>query len=112
MRDAPRRVFHHVVDATAIGVHVRAADALQLTDTPTVPVTEEGRLVGIVRRSTIETLDPEHAVGDVLETPPYVVSEDELDSLAGLADFYEHGPIPVVDRRGALIGVLPPDALG
>ena len=111
VRDAPRRVFQYLVDATAIGVHTRAADALRLTNTPTAPVTDAGQLVGIVRRSTLEGLDPAHEVGDVLETPPYVVTEDDLDSLSGLADFYEHGPIPVVDRRGALIGILPPDSL-
>jgi hypothetical protein len=111
VRDAPRRVFQHLVDASAIGIHTRAADALRLTDTPTVPVTDAGRLVGIVRRSTIEELDPEHEVGDVLETAPYVVTEDDLDSLGGLADFYERGPIPVVDRRGALIGMLPSDVV-
>ncbi|MDJ0959309.1 MAG: hypothetical protein QNJ88_01535 [Acidimicrobiia bacterium] len=112
VRDAPRRVFQHLVEAMAIGLHTRAEDALRLTSTPTAPVTDAGRLVGIVRRSTLESLDPEREVGDVLETPPYVVTEDDLDSLGGLADFYEHGPVPVVDRRGALIGILPPESLG
>ena len=35
-----------------------------------------------------------------------------LYMMAELIEFYEHGPIPVVDRRGALIGLLPADSLG
>jgi hypothetical protein len=111
VRDAPARVFQHLVDVTGIGVHTRVADALELTTTPTVPITEGGRLLGIVRRSTLQEIEPGREVGEVIEEPPYVVAEDALDSLGELTDFYEHGPIPVVDRRGALIGMLPADAL-
>jgi hypothetical protein len=111
VRDAPPKVFQHVVEVTGIGAHTRAADAIQVTVTPTVPVTEGGRLLGIVRRSTLEQIEPGREVGEVLEEPPYVAVEDDLDSLGGLIDFYEHGPIPVVDRRGMLVGILPIDAL-
>ncbi len=111
VRDAPRKVFQHLVEATGIGVHTRAADALRITPTPTVPVTEGGRLLGIVRSSTLEQVAPEREVGEFLEEAPYVVSEDDLHSLGELIDFYDHGPIPVVDRRGNLIGLLPIDTL-
>ena len=107
VRDAPQRAFQHLVDVMGIGVHTRVADAIEVTASPTVPVTAGGQLLGIVRRSTLETLDPEREVGEVIEEPPYVGAEDDLSSLAGLLDFYDDGPIPVVDRRGTLIGVLP-----
>jgi CBS domain-containing protein len=107
VRDAPTRVFQHLVDATWIGVHTRVEDALRVTVTSTVPVAEEGRLLGIVRRSTIEQAAAGREVGDVLEEPPLVFADEELDSLQGLVDFYGDGPIPVVDSRGTLLGVLP-----
>ena len=111
VRDSPPRAFQHLVETAGVGTHTRAGDALRVTGSPTVPVTENGRLVGIVRRSTLEQIEPEREVGEVLEEPPYVVVDDDLNSLSELADFYENGPIPVVDRRGTLVGVLPVEAL-
>lgn len=112
VRDSPARAFQHLAEVFPVGIHTRVADALQLTISPTLPVTEDGRLVGIARRSTLEQMEPDEEIGGVLEDPPYVVTDDELASLGELADFYEHGPIPVVDRRGILVGVLPADTVG
>jgi CBS domain-containing protein len=107
VRRAPRRCFQHMDDPEAMGVQMPAGEALRLSATPIVAVAEEGRLVGMVRRHTLEAADPAAPLGSLMEAPIFALAEDSLDVIAGLAAFLEGAPVPVMDGSGRLCGTVP-----
>jgi CBS domain-containing protein len=106
VRRAPRRCFHRMEDPAAMGVQMPAGEALRLASAPVVPVAEEGRLVGLVRRRALEEADPAAALGSLMEAPVFVAAEDPLEAVAGLAELLDGAPVPVVDAAGRFCGVL------
>jgi hypothetical protein len=110
VRRAPDRCFQHMGDPVAMGVQMPAAEARRLTDAAIIPVADEGRLVGLVRRRALEAADPAVALGSIMESPLFALAEDPLDAVPGLAAFLEGAPVPVVDGSGRLCGMVAPDA--
>lgn len=108
VRDAPAKAFQRMTDPAGIGPHAAVADVLKVVTAPTVPVVDDGRLLGIARISKLHSADPATEVGMLVEDPPLVAVDDELDSLDELLEYFDHGPIPVVDREGRLAGLLDP----
>jgi hypothetical protein len=109
VRDAAPKAFQRMAEPSGIGPHAFVRDVITLMATPTVPVVEAGLLIGIVRMSKLRNADPDAEVGDLVEDPPFVVVDDEVSSLVDLVEFFDNGPIPVIDREGRLAGLLTPD---
>jgi hypothetical protein len=108
VRHAPRRCFHSATSASGhvAGPHLVAADASRIFAGDIIPIAEGGRLIGIVRRSSLGSLPDGVAIGDAMEAPvsvgfadPTAVVDEVRESLGG-------GPIPVVNDAGEMVGVI------
>lgn len=111
VRDSEPKAFQRMVAPLGIGVHTFAEDALRVMESATIAVTDHGRLIGIARRSSIAAAHPRSEVGEIVEDAPVVNVDDETAALDELVEYFE-GPIPVVDRNGLLVGLLPPESVG
>ncbi len=111
VRSSPRRCFAAAVDPTgvAIGRHLSVAEALRHLQHATAPVVDEGTLVGLVRRSALQQADGADPVETVMEPPVSVRADEPTTAAFELASFLDHGPVPVVDADGSVIGVLNED---
>lgn len=107
VRSEPRRCFMdaHEPTTSALSVHLSVADAQRVMHDPVAPVVDEGRLVGVVRRSTIHTDDAQTSIGDLMEPPVSVSADEPTEAASELAEFFDGGPIPVVDQN-RLVGVI------
>lgn len=114
VRSAPRRCFHEVeqLHDMVVGPQLSVADALRVIGAPAVPVAEDGRLVGMVRRSRLSEHPDSATVGSVMEPPVSVASSEPLEAVADLHEFLDYGPVPVVDRSGRLVGAITNVPLG
>ncbi len=108
VRSAPRRAFHEArpVNDAVVGLHLSAGDALRVMGHPVAAVAEGGELVGIVRTSVLREVPPTVAVGHLMEDPVSVGSVEPLSSVDELREFFDGGPVPVVDDKGRLIGLV------
>jgi hypothetical protein len=104
VRSAPVRAFQCMEDLDAFGPQLRAADALRLSSDPVVPIVESGRLLGVVRRSVVQSSAGATEIGILAEPVPHAAATDAVDDLVGLDSFFEGSPVPVVDRDGNLVG--------
>jgi hypothetical protein len=111
VRSAPRRCFHVAGDATnsVVGSQMSVADARQVAGVPVLAVADHGVLVGIVRTADLDEATPDAVMADVMEPPVSVGLEEPVEAVGDVAEFFEGGPIPVVDGSGRIIGVAPPD---
>ena len=105
VRYAPPRVFQHMSEPAFFGPLHHAGDSLRLHSSALTAVVDNGVLVGVVRRSTLEAADPDVTLAELMEPPlsiPWDLTIDEIDSdlMQGV------GPTPVVDHAGRLIGAL------
>ena len=108
VRAAPRRCFQEAVDATGIAVspHLSASVADALISHPSVPVADDGELVGIVRRGALEEAGPSDQVGQIMEPPVSVAPTDSAAAARALHEYLDFGPVPVVGDGGTLTGVV------
>ncbi|MBS1195505.1 MAG: hypothetical protein H6R33_225 [Actinobacteria bacterium] len=111
VRRAPRRCFQHMEEPFAMGTQMPAGEARRLSQATVVPVAEEGRLVGLVRRRALDAADPAAPLGSIMEAPLFALAEDPLDVVADLASFLEGAPVPVVDAAGRLCGLVAASAV-
>lgn len=111
VRSAPRRCFHVAGDArtSVVGSQMSVADARQVAGVPVLAVADDGVLVGIVRTAGLRHAAPGAVMGDVMEPPVSVGLEEPVEAVGEAAEFFEGGPVPVVDGAGRIIGVAPPD---
>ena len=105
VRYAPRRVFQHMSEPVFFGPLHHAGDSLRLHSSALTAVVDNGVLVGVVRRSTLEAAGPDVTLAELMEPPvsiPWDQMIDEIDSdlMQGV------GPTPVVDHGGRLVGAL------
>lgn len=106
VRSAPRRCFQEMGEPVAMGRHMPAGEALRLTTDAVVPVADEGYLVGLARRRTLEAADPSTPLGSLMEPPTSARLEDDLARVGTLAESFAGAPVPVVDAGGRLCGLL------
>lgn len=107
VRSAPRRCFQVAGPASVLGTHMRVGDAEFIIDgRRVVPVAEAGRLVGIVRETALLDSSPDATIGDVMEAPVFVHVDDLVEDSVQVARFLDGGDVPVIDRGGALFGVI------
>lgn len=109
VRDTGRRCYHATVDASgiAVGPHLTVAEGLRVLAHAAVPVAESGRLVGILRMTSLRSARPDMTVADVMEPPVAVTCTEPIEAAAELTRFLDDSPIPVVDDTGHIVGVLP-----
>jgi len=98
-------------DLDGFGPHLRAEDALRLASLPVIPVVDDSRLIGVVRRTVLLAAEPDTEIGDLTEAAPHAGATDAIDDLVGLDTFFEGAPVPVVDRDGKLVGGVQLDAV-
>ena len=105
VRYAPPRVFQNMSDPVFFGPLHHAGDSLRLHSSALTAVVDNGVLVGVVRRSTLEAADPDVTLAELMDPPlsiPWDLMIDAIDS-----DLMQGaGPTPVVDHAGRLIGAL------
>lgn len=103
VRAAERRCFHGVEELTAVGSLMQASDAIAVAMHPTVPVVEEGRVVGQVSIDDLRAVDGATPVGSLATTAVTAAADEPIETVAGLAASLG-GPVPVVDDDGRLLG--------
>lgn len=105
VRYAPPRVFQVMGEPVFVGPLHLAGDTLKLHQQSMMAVVENGQLVGVVRRGTLQTANPEAAVADLMEAPVAVRWDASLEE-AGSMDGIDGSPLPVTDGDGRLVGAL------
>ncbi len=105
VRYSPPRVFQQMSEPVFFGPMHQAGDSLLLHNSALTAVVDNGVLVGVVRRSILESADREATVAELME-PPISIPWDRL--IDELEDGWKRGagPIPVIDQAGRLIGAL------
>ena len=108
VRDEVRRAFQVAVDPAgfAIGRHMALGAARSVVLHRSVPVADDGVLVGIVRAADLTERPGSATVGDVMEPPVSVEAVEAVEAVEELREFLEGGPVPVVGRDGRLLGVV------
>ena len=109
VRSAPLRAFHRMSQLDGFSLRMRVADARVVAHGHVLPIVDEGTLVGVVRESVLADADPDGELADVMEQAPFASAFDALAELQGFEEFYEGAPVPVVDRRGLLVGGVASD---
>jgi Mg/Co/Ni transporter MgtE len=104
VRSQPLRAYQRMTPLEGLGRHLRAADARLVAHGPVHPVVDAGVLVGLVRDAALRSAGDDAEVGDLMEQVPYAGAFDALEELRGIEEFYDGAPVPIVDRRGRLIG--------
>lgn len=109
VRDAPRSCFHETVDpaGVALGAGLAAEDARRIMSASSVPVADEGRLVGILRADALTAAPDGATVEDLMEPPVAVLATESIAAVDDLWAFLDGGPVPVVDGKARLVGVIP-----
>jgi len=106
VKAAPRRVFQHMAEPLPVAPMMRAQDTLHLRSESTLAVADEGRLVGIVRRSRLAELPPDAPVEKAMEEPVSLLDTDPLEAAMPLLPLFGSDPIPVVSSNDRLVGSL------
>lgn len=108
VRSAPRRCFHLAVEMRdgVVGAEMSAADARRVVRYPVVSVAHGGELVGVVRSRDLDTASDAAPVRTIMDRPVFVDAAEPATVLAEVAEFFEGGPIPVVDGSHRIVGMI------
>jgi hypothetical protein len=104
VKAAPRRVFHAMVELDPLGAPMRAADARAVMHGDAAPVTVDGEMIGIVRRSALDKAADGEIIGDLMDEPVFVFVDDPIDAVTSVAPALDGAPVPVIDHSGRLVG--------
>lgn len=106
VRSAPRRVFQEMGEPVYTSPLHLATDLLRIYPQGRLAVTDAGKLVGVVRRDSLESADSGTTVADVMEAPMAVRAVDAIEDVLDMWKEFAPDPVPVVDEGGALVGGL------
>lgn len=106
VRAAPPRVFQIMGEPVFVAPMLHVQDTLRIRPESTLAVAEEGRLVGLVRRSRLVELQPDTPVGQVMEEPVSIGQLEPVEAARPLQSLFGADPIPVVDGDERLVGGL------
>lgn len=103
---APRRVFQVMGDPVFVAPMLHAVDTLRIRTERTLAVADGGRLVGLVHRDRLVSLDPDTPVGDAMDAPVSIGQAEPVTAAEPLRPTFGDDPIPVVDDEEHLVGGL------
>lgn len=106
VQSAPRRVFQEMGEPVFVAPLLHARDTLRIRPESTLAVAEEGRLVGLVRRSRLVELGDDTPVADAMEDPVSIGQVETVEAAQQLKPVFGGDPIPVVDDEDHLVGGL------
>jgi hypothetical protein len=112
VRNAPARMFQHVDGASFVAPQRTAGDVLLTHLETTLAVVDAGRLVGLVRRRTLERARPDVRVAELTEPVRGLRLDEPLEAIARLRPIFGSDPMPVVDRHGRFAGSVRLDPPG
>jgi hypothetical protein len=109
VRSAPPRCFHMGTDdsESVVGPHMAVGDVKRLVHHRVVAVADHGILVGVVRVESLEASDDAVPVSDLMEPPVSVDATETADVIADVRPYFDGSPIPVIDREGRIVGMVP-----
>ncbi len=105
VQSAPDRVYQHMGEPVYVGPLRTADDTLRLHPETTLAVADQGRLIGLVRRSGLMGAGS-RTVGSVMEDAQSVRHDEPLISAWDLEPTFGGDPIPVTDHEEHLVGGL------
>jgi CBS domain-containing protein len=109
VRSAPQRAFHLLREPDAyLSPMLGSGDALRLLEYAVLPVAENGKLVGMVRRSALLLVGHGIQVGSIMEDPVAVTFDTPVDEIGEVGQALGGAPVPVIDDDGFLVGVVGP----
>lgn len=106
VQSAPRRVFQEMGEPVFVAPMLHAVDTLRIRPESTLAVADGGRLVGLVHRDRLASLDPETPVGEAMVDPLSIGQAEPLTAAEPLRPAFGPDPIPVVDDDEHLVGGL------
>ncbi len=105
VRSAPDRVFRFMGDPVFVAPLRHADDTLRFHVENTLAVADQGRLIGLVRRSRLVEAG-EAPVGTLMEEAQSVRVDKTLAEASELQSTFGADPIPVTDHEEHLVGGL------
>ena len=105
VRSAPDRVFRWMGDPVFVSPLRLADDTLRFHPEKVLAVADEGLLVGLVRRESLETAGTS-AVGSVMEEALSAKVDETIAEAMQLEPTFGRDPIPVTDHDEHLVGGL------
>lgn len=105
VRSAPDRVFRWMGDPVFVSPLRLADDTLLLHPQKVLAVADEGMLIGLVRRESLETAGTS-AVGSVMEAALSTKVDETIAEAMQLEPTFGRDPIPVTDHDEHLVGGL------
>lgn len=110
VQSAPSRVFQVMGEPVFVAPLLHAVDTLRIRPESTLAVADNGRLVGLVRRSRLVHLTPDTPVGEAMDEPLSIGQVEPVEAARPLVSVFGPDPIPVVDDEDRLVGGLTPPA--
>ncbi len=109
VRSSPQRAFHLLREPEAyLSPMLGTGEALRFLEYPVLPVAEDGKLVGVVRRSALLLVGDGFSVASVMEDPVAVGVDTTISEVGEVGAALGGAPVPVVDEDGFLVGVVGP----
>jgi hypothetical protein len=105
VRSAPDRVFRWMGDPVFVSPMRLADDTLRLHDQNVLAVADEGLLIGLVRRQSLEGAG-DAAVGSLMEEAMSAKVDETIAEAMTLEPTFGRDPIPVTDHDEHLVGAL------
>jgi hypothetical protein len=105
VRSAPDRVFRWMGDPVFVSPMRLADDTLRLHDQNVLAVADEGLLIGLVRRQSLEGAG-DAAVGSLMEEAMSAKVDETIAEAMTLESTFGRDPIPVTDHDEHLVGAL------
>jgi hypothetical protein len=105
VRSAPDRVFRWMVEPVFVGPMRLADDTLRLHGEKVLAVADEGLLIGLVRRESLEGAG-DTAVGSLMEQAMSAKVDETIAEAMTLEPTFGRDPIPVTDHHEHLVGAL------
>lgn len=104
VRQAPPRVFQHMGPPAFVAAQRSADDVLRVHRERIMAVVEDGRLRGLVRRTSLAAARPGTRIDTLVEAAPSLRADQPLEDARALVAVFGTDPIPVVDRTGRVVG--------
>jgi hypothetical protein len=105
VRTAPDRVFRWMGEPVFVGPMRLADDTLRLHGEKVLAVADEGLLIGLVRRESLEGAG-DAAVGSLMEQAMSAKVDETIAEAMTLEPTFGRDPIPVTDHHEHLVGAL------